>query len=206
MSDVPIEFKSGNKWFVDALNKLVKYARGHGVNPAGVPGWSWTVDGWQPPRAKGGGDGLSRLDLIAGEAEGSRKLREPLIVAGINSLHETLEITNDEIIPAADHWIVLRVDSVSPAPEPYSFTLDIVASESGGALKSYTFDDDDILTEAVLPIYRLTDEAVDSFSASVGEGIFATRVINGEVLVLGSRFVQVPDKPVGRFVPSLISL
>jgi hypothetical protein len=207
MSDSLIEFKSGNKWFVDALNKVVSYARGHGVNPAGAPGWSWTVDGWQPPRGKGGGDGLSRLDIVAGVTEGTKKLREPMILAGINDLHTSLEITNDEVTLAPDSWLVFRVDNVNPAPSPFSFTLEVVDAESGGAIKPYTFDpEDDTLTEAVIPIYRLTSQKIDSFSESVGEGLFATRVINGDILVLSSRFVQVPDKPIARFVPVLISL
>ena len=206
MSDSITEFKKGNKWFVDALNAVIKYARGHGVNPAGVPGWSWTVDGWKPPKSKGGGDGLSRLDIVAGTAEGTKKLREPVIVAGINSLNEYLAITNEDVTLESGKWLVFRVDNVNPTPDPYSFTLEVVDEESGGKIESYTFDDDDELTDAVLPIYRLTAEKVDSFSESVGEGIFATRVINGDILVLSSRFIQVPDKPIGRFVPVLISL
>jgi hypothetical protein len=207
MSDSITEFRKGNKWFVDALNAVIKYARGHGVNPAGVPGWSWTVDGWKPPRGKGGGDGLSRLDIVAGVTEGTKKLREPMILAGINDLHTSLEITNDEVTLAPDSWLVFRVDNVNPAPSPFSFTLEVVDAESGGAIKPYTFDpEDDTLTEAVIPIYRLTSQKIDSFSESVGEGLFATRVINGDILVLSSRFVQVPDKPIARFVPVLISL
>jgi len=207
MSDVAPQFSKGNKWIVDAINKVIAYARGHGVNPAGVPGWSWTVDGWQPPRGKGGGDGLSRLDIVAGAVQGTKKLREPMILAGLNDLHTSLDVANDDVILEADSWLVFRVDNVNPAPSPFSFTLEVVDAESGGELKPYTFDpEDDTLTDAVIPIYRLTSEKIDSFSESVGGGLFATRVINGDVLVLSSRFVQVPDKPIARFVPVLISL
>jgi hypothetical protein len=172
-----------------------------------MPGWSETADGWKPPLALGGGEGLSRLDIVAGTDEGSIKLREPLIVAGITDLHDSLEITNEDVTLQADKWLVFRIDNVNPGTSPFSFTLDLADAESDGALKPYTFDpDDDTLTDAVIPIYRITSERIDSFSESFGDELFATRVINGEVLVLSSRFVAVPDKPIGQFVPVLISL
>lgn len=54
MSDTAPEFSTGNKWFVAMANAIIKYAKGHGVNCAGIPGWSWTIDGWMPPVSSGG--------------------------------------------------------------------------------------------------------------------------------------------------------
>lgn len=44
----PPEFKDGNVAFATALNEVVEYARRHGVNVAGLPGWEQTPDGWRP--------------------------------------------------------------------------------------------------------------------------------------------------------------
>lgn len=42
-------FKTGNAAFKKALNEVAEFARKHGVNPAGAPGWSQSEDGWVPP-------------------------------------------------------------------------------------------------------------------------------------------------------------
>jgi hypothetical protein len=42
-------FANGNKSFGAALNKTVESLWRHGLNPAGMPGWSESADGWVPP-------------------------------------------------------------------------------------------------------------------------------------------------------------
>lgn len=143
--------------------------------------------------------GESRLDLVSGENE-EHTLRAPKIVSGVNDLTTDIVITNAPISLGAGKWVVFKIDDVGV--RPYTVTVDVV--DEGEPY--YTFDDDDNLTEAVIPIYRLTDEAIDSMSVLVREGVYATRFLNGEVLVLSSRFVQVSSKPIGRFVPLLIPL
>ena len=48
MQDKPT-FTGGNKSFGAALNKTVEALWRHGLNPAGMPGWSESADGWVPP-------------------------------------------------------------------------------------------------------------------------------------------------------------
>lgn len=45
----PPEFRKGNASIRNALNLIVEYSKKHGVNPAGLPGWSQSADGWVPP-------------------------------------------------------------------------------------------------------------------------------------------------------------
>jgi hypothetical protein len=45
----PPEYKTGNASFRKALNEIVAFARRHGLNPAGAPGWRESADGWVPP-------------------------------------------------------------------------------------------------------------------------------------------------------------
>lgn len=45
----PPIFTKGNASIKSALNQAIEYARKHGVNPGGLPGWSQSADGWRPP-------------------------------------------------------------------------------------------------------------------------------------------------------------
>jgi len=141
----------------------------------------------------------SRLDLIPQESD-EHILRAPKIVRGVNDLDTDAVITNDPISLVADMWVVFKIDDVSVFP--YAFTVAVVEEDD----LYYSFDEDDDLTDAAIPIYKLTSEPVDSMSVVVREDVYATRFLNGEVLILSGRFVQVPDKPIGRFVPVIIPL
>lgn len=48
MQDKP-RFTGGNKSFGAALNRTIESLWRHGLNPAGMPGWSESADGWVPP-------------------------------------------------------------------------------------------------------------------------------------------------------------
>ena len=67
MSEAAPEFKSGNGYFVKALNALGKYAQSHGIDPAGLPGWSQGEFGWTPPYGSSALDGsIKPWDIVAG--------------------------------------------------------------------------------------------------------------------------------------------
>jgi hypothetical protein len=126
MSDSLIEFKSGNKWFVDALNKVVSYARGHGVNPAGVPGWSWTVDGWQPPRFRVI-EGMGEAGfLVKPSGEDGDITVTPSVVSGMGAWATIPVIGSTPLtaLPApvlsasGAEWIALRME-VQPVGDMY---------------------------------------------------------------------------------------
>lgn len=64
MQDKPT-FTGGNKSFGAALNKTVEALWRHGLNPAGMPGWSESADGWVPPvQFEGGETTILPFDVI----------------------------------------------------------------------------------------------------------------------------------------------
>lgn len=64
MQDKPT-FTGGNKSFGAALNKLANALWRHGLNPAGMPGWSESADGWVPPPVfAADGSSLAPFDIV----------------------------------------------------------------------------------------------------------------------------------------------
>lgn len=141
MSDVAPQFSKGNKWIVDALNKVIAYARGHGVNPAGVPGWSWTVDGWQPPRVRAGETNSPRLwdvEVVSAD-DSSIKMSCPGVVRKIDDVDNTSLVSISGLAStfevAAGDYLVLEWTAAAVCtlkvlstwdgfPFPYVTTLD----------------------------------------------------------------------------------
>ena len=86
------EFKSGNKWMVEALNLVVQYAERTGVNPGGRPGWNETAQGWLPPKVGVGGFAIDAWDLVTFEEQ--YKIANPgRIYLDYNDLAEPVTIT-----------------------------------------------------------------------------------------------------------------
>jgi hypothetical protein len=87
------EFKSGNKWMVEALNLVVQYAERTGVNPGGRPGWNETAQGWLPPKVGvGEGFAIDAWDLVTFEEQ--YKIANPgRIYLDYNDLAEPVTIT-----------------------------------------------------------------------------------------------------------------
>lgn len=162
MSDTRIEFKSGNKWFVDALNKVVACAWGHGVNPAGIPGWSWTVDGWQPPRTKSGSGGSDDLwDIVpAPDSGGESKLRFPFCVWSHDQLTKSVSITNNSFELGVDKWIVAKaVGPIATFIETPALEIDIVNQwEWFPSAHKFTDADPFDWEESYIPIWKLVAE------------------------------------------------
>jgi hypothetical protein len=186
MSDSITEFKKGNKWFVDALNAVIKYARGHGVNPAGVPGWSWTVDGWQPPRASGGeGVTLDPWDIIsAPNTEGLSKLRAPFCIWSHDEITKTVSITNAPMELEPDTWIVAKaVGPIADFVETPALEIDIV-DEWEWYPNAHKFTDGDPYEwlESYLPLWKLVAED-DRTADMVKVGV------SGDVVIYGRRYV-----------------
>lgn len=174
MSDQLIEFNSGNKWFVSALNKLVQYARGHGVNPAGVPGWSWTIDGWMPPRSGLGaslGDfgfkvspsGDSDVKVSASVVSGMGAWASIPVIAG-----DPLTMTPAPVLPVgSDQWVCMRIEVVPGAEIIFSNDTEEVwrVAEGSGTLEGdievLSFADTDAMElEAVAASVDSSDGAV----------------------------------------------
>ena len=141
------EFKSGNAAFVDALNQVVEYARRHGVNPGGRPGWNETPDGWMPPFQGGGGNGSSRriwdIEVVDAEA-GTIKLEVPGKVRISDDVDETgliaIASIGATIAMAAGDYLVLEWDATTSTPV---CTLKVLDTWSGFPFAYTTADSGD---------------------------------------------------------------
>jgi hypothetical protein len=86
------EFKSGNKWMVEALNLVAEYAERTGVNPGGRPGWNETAQGWLPPKVGVGDFAIDAWDLVTFDEQ--YKIANPgRIYLDYNDLAEPVTIT-----------------------------------------------------------------------------------------------------------------
>jgi|AntAceMinimDraft_12_1070368.scaffolds.fasta_scaffold00616_22 hypothetical protein len=201
MKEKPV-FKSGNTAMVAGLNSVADYAREHGVNPGGSPGWLQTPDGWKPPSVFMAASVESPWDLVAGEDEGTFKLRAPVVVAGITDLGTVIVIDNTPITLESDKFVVLKIDDV--IADPYTFTLALKEVDESGGLEVYTFTDDDELETANLPLYKLADVSSDG-SVRVGD-FHAISYITPGIKALASHQVLIPDRPASAYVPRLVPL
>ena len=135
------EFKSGNKWMVEALNLVAEYAQRTGVNPGGRPGWNETAQGWLPPKV-GVGEGLAidAWDLVTFEEQ--YKIANPgRIYLDYNDLAEPVTITG--ITSAFDfgpsQYAYIKLTNLTeptfelvfgPAPETPFKTYKFISSET----------------------------------------------------------------------------
>jgi hypothetical protein len=176
----PPEFKGGNKWFAKALNLVVSYARRHGVNPAGVAGWSETADGWMPPRNAASEIALSlpwKMTVINAEA-GEVKLEPGTILKGSDSITEKLTITNPTatLTVEADGFIALKINSEAPT------TCELVAleewPEDDGYQVTYTGTmggDDFTFVERHYPLWKIIAESTPT-STPIGSELHAEQL------------------------------
>lgn len=139
-----------------------------------------------------------RWDLIADD--GGYIVRDPLVMAFYGSA-TSIPITNDPVTLAANSWVVLTVNL---AASPYTMTLARVAAETGGDLKAYTFDVSDSLTSARLPLHYISSTERPG-AKKVGD-FWALKYVSGTIQTLASHLVLVPERPISRPVPRLISL
>jgi hypothetical protein len=210
MSDKPPEFSSGNKWMVRALNSVVKFALVHGVNPAGIPGWSQTTDGWQPPRIRPGSVvGAEPWDISI--TDGLVKIDVGTILKSGDSISEVLTCDNptDSFTVAAGGYIAIKLDlsssfDISTYEIVYSsawFVAGGVPVEFTGTVGSGGF----AVQARYYPLWKFV-EASTSYSTPVSEGVHGVRLCPREHLRMiisyfrdssdNSRFL-VPDLEVG---------
>lgn len=191
MSEQAPEFKSGNGYFVKALNALGKYAQRHGIDPAGLPGWSQGEFGWTPPYGSSALDGsIKPWDIVAGGTEdGEKVLSSPNVISSLTDITDELTVTNTAFVPAIDTWLVAEIiDLDSPA-------IEIKLLETWeGFPSAYEFDTAGaipVFTAARLPLWKLftPDPLIDA--VSITDGVDGLKYVNGRVLTLGYRLVDV---------------
>jgi len=112
----PPEYKSGNASFRKALNDVVLFARRHGLNPAGAPGWRQSADGWAPPpfpSAEIEFKSLWQINIENSE-NGEVSIDCGTIIKDASDLSEALTITDEEEIfsPNDGDWIYLKLSNI----------------------------------------------------------------------------------------------
>lgn len=109
----PPVFTSGNAAFKKALNSVVEFAKIHGINPGGMPGWSQSADGWRPPSIPPSVIAAGLLwELSIEDADAAQVSIEcAKILKDASDLSETFTILNGDTIftVAAGDKIFLKV-------------------------------------------------------------------------------------------------
>jgi hypothetical protein len=197
------EFSDGNMAFRKALNRVVDYAKRHGVNPAGVPGWSETADGWMPPRSRGGGGEVDlpwdiETDPESEDDPKKKRLIRPYVYSRSQPLPETLEVSGNSFDIVAGEWLVARIASIS---EP---SIEIAAIPDGEMENVYTFaEDPPVFHRADIPLWRFYDEGGDG-RVKLGEDLWGEKMVSPGPLRLVLPLYRVPSTVYARTVPDLI--
>jgi hypothetical protein len=121
MAEKAPQFSKGNQFICKALNMVSQFARRHGVNPAGRPGWSQTEDGWQPPvirSVEGDPGGLWDLEVVDSDAGTVKIIRPGTIIKDFVDLSVALTVADvsDEWTVSSGHKIWIEITGAADAP------------------------------------------------------------------------------------------
>lgn len=139
-----------------------------------------------------------RWDLVSDDS--GYIVRDPLVMVAYGSV-TSITITNSPITLANNSWVVLNLNL---AASPYTATLARVSALTGGDLQTYVWNEEDQLTAARLPLHYIS-ETERPGAVQVGE-YWALKYVSGTIQTLASQMVLVPDRPISRPAPRLISL
>lgn len=137
-----------------------------------------------------------RWDLVP-DPDGGHKLHAPLLYAGLGDFTK-LTVTNDPVAFTAGQIVALVVDDLTA--DPYTLTLAVIDATD----PFYEFDEDDDLTDARFPLWLIEEEEPPG-GVRLGE-VWGTKLVTDAVMALASHYVLVPDRPVAKPAPRLISL
>ena len=198
------QFASGNAAFAQALNQVVEYARRHGINPGGRPGWNETPDGWMPPLFRGGSESvfLTWNLQVADPAAPSVKLLPGTIIKDVANVTEGLDITdveNEFAVSAGDYmWLKLEFDENT---EQFIATVETGNSWPGHP-RGYEITGTGSAAEWASTSYLLYAFTSTSTATSeaIGNGVFSERLIGDHHLaVIGTNYQSGTDKPTTGF-------
>ena len=178
----PPVFTSGNAAFKKALNSVVEFAKVHGVNPGGRPGWNQTADGWMPPYlTNSGASGPVFWDLqVTDSTEGKVKIINPGIVKRTSAYDASglvsIASIDDEFTAVADSALILKVTA------DLTTTLEMVTTDWTGWPYPHESEETTPPGLWVMKFYRLIlwDFVASSSrpdSIKVAEEVFAERRI-----------------------------
>ena len=190
MSEKKPEFKGGNVSMAKGLNLVADYAQSHGVDPAGLPGWSKTANGWNPPDfAAIAAANPQPFDLVAdSELEGGYKVYAPKVRTSATDITANSTITDNGFVPAVDNWLVAEITDLD-TPDIEIKMLDTWT----GYPSPYEFDTTSgspVFAAARLPLWRFfaPDPLVTALPIT-GE-VSGEKYVSSRVLTLGFRLVE----------------
>jgi hypothetical protein len=171
-------FKGGNISIASALNRLANALWRHGVNPAGRPGWSESVDGWVPPVVFGGGEGSVFPWALNSKGDGDYSITLGTILKGDDSVSDSLACDNADYLftPDVGDFLVLKIAEIVPT----SYEIELLSSwpEDGGAAVSYSGSvatGDFALVSRYYPLWKFVATSSDPSSQLLGDGVSAIR-------------------------------
>lgn len=172
-------FKGGNLSIASALNRLANALWKHGVNPAGVPGWSETADGWKPPVVLSGGAQSVFPWTLNSVGDGVHTVSVGTILkdSGIVSVGLTCSNPELEFTPAANGFLCIKITTLAPT----SYELVYLSSwpEEDGYTVTFTGVPGEAefeFTARHYPLWVFKDVKPDDTWISIIENVFGKRV------------------------------
>lgn len=214
MQDKPT-FTGGNKSICAALNKAVEALWRHGLNPAGMPGWSESADGWVPSMFAADGSLLTAFDIVKASPQPESgpptfTLHLPFVrksnKENVGSLSVPITIADFEI--AADSWLVAKmVGPIATFISAPAITIEVATGDWSGYPNAHLTDETTPYnwTESRIPLWQfLTEENKTDSSVllstvndvrTYGQKLIGSspQLIYTLALATGSRLRTVPD-------------
>lgn len=215
MQDKPT-FTGGNKSFGAALNKTVEALWRHGLNPAGMPGWSESADGWVPPPVfAADGSALTAFDIVKASPQPESgpptfTLHLPFVrksnKENVGSLSVSITIADFEI--AAGSWLVAKmVGPIATFISAPAITIEVATGDWSGYPNAHLTDETSPYnwTESRIPLWQFLTEANKTDSSvllstvndvrTYGQKLIGSspQLIYTLALATGDRLRTVPD-------------
>lgn len=184
MNPAPI-LKQGNRAIARAINAVAMYAQKHGVNPAGRPGWSQSEYGWVPPLFSSSalvGESMWDIVKVSGSSD-EYELFAPKVRTGLADIEDTVTFNNTAFTPAADHWLVAKIDDLS--------TLEITTElldDWEDHPNAYEFDSNDF-EAARIPLWQFYGDDDDGL-IEVSSDVYGEKLVPNRALTIYDTLVS----------------
>jgi hypothetical protein len=170
MQDKPT-FTGGNKSFGAALNKTVEALWRHGLNPAGMPGWSESADGWVPPPVfAADGSALTAFDIV--KASPQPESGPPTFTLHLPFVRKSNKENVGRSIPSlllllisrltAGSWLVAKmVGPIATFISAPAITIEVATGDWSGYPNAHLTDETTPYnwTESRIPLWQFLTEA-----------------------------------------------
>jgi hypothetical protein len=215
MHDKP-RFTGGNKSFGAALNRTIESLWRHGLNPAGMPGWSESADGWVPPPVfSEDGSSLVPFDIVKATLQPENPpptftLHLPFVRQSnkVNVGNLSVPITIDDFQIEAGSWLVAKmVGPINTFIGSPAITIEVVTGDWTGYPNAHKTSDESpyAWTESRIPLWQFLSESNKTASSvllltsddvkTYGQKLIgpSPQLVYTLALTTGNRLRTVPD-------------